>query len=217
MAPWEACAAEPLDTIGQRMQPCMVCHGNEGRATSHGYFPRIAGKPADYLFNQLVAFRDGDRGNPTMTYFVEHMTDAYLREIAHYFSALQVPYAAPQQTQQSQEERVRSEVLVRSGDPALGVPACTQCHGPSLTGMLPATPGLLGLSRVYLRIQFGSWRVGVRRAEAPDCMSQIVSRLPPQDLAALASWLSSQSVPVDARPVAPPLQAVPMPCGSVPQ
>ena len=46
-----------LDTLQQRVKPCTSCHGNEGRATREGYFPRIAGKPAGYLFNQLLNFR----------------------------------------------------------------------------------------------------------------------------------------------------------------
>jgi cytochrome c553 len=209
-------AEPPPDTIGQRMQPCVACHGKEGRATNQGYFPRIAGKPADYLFNQLVAFRDGRRSNPTMAYFVEHMTDAYLKEIARYFADLQLPYPAPREIKASSEQTARSEALVRHGDPALDVPACTSCHGAALTGALPATPGLLGLSREYLLLQFGSWRVGVRHAAEPDCMARIVARISPQDLSAIAGWLSSQPLPVNTAPVAPLAQAQPLKCGSVP-
>ncbi|MBA4267465.1 MAG: cytochrome C, partial [Comamonadaceae bacterium] len=45
-------AAEPAprtvpDTMAQRMMACTLCHGAQGRATSSGYFPRIAGKPVD--------------------------------------------------------------------------------------------------------------------------------------------------------------------------
>ena len=46
------------DEMAPRMAACMTCHGAEGRATNQGYFPRIAGKPAGYLYNQLVNFRD---------------------------------------------------------------------------------------------------------------------------------------------------------------
>ena len=31
------------DTLQQRLLACTGCHGKDGRATSHGYFPRIAG------------------------------------------------------------------------------------------------------------------------------------------------------------------------------
>src|SRR5258708_7043206 len=66
------------DTIAERVRACTVCHGDEGRATSDGYYPRIAGKPAGYLYNQLVNFRDGRRRNATMTYLVGNLPDSYL-------------------------------------------------------------------------------------------------------------------------------------------
>ena len=38
------------------------------------YFPRLAGKPAGYLMNQLVAFRDGRRRYPPMNYLLEYQS-----------------------------------------------------------------------------------------------------------------------------------------------
>lgn len=209
-------AADIPDTIGQRMQPCMVCHGPEGRATTQGFFPRIAGKPAAYLYNQLLAFREGRRSNSTMAYFVDHMTDGYLQEIAHHFAQLDLPYAPPRPANATPAQLARGETLARHGDRNLGVPACAACHGVVLTGALPAIPSVLGLPREYLQLQFGSWRVGVRRAAAPDCMSQIVSRLSPQDLNDVAAWLSSLPVPADAAPAAQITRPLPLPCGSDP-
>ena len=52
------------DTLQQRLLACTACHGKDGRATSQGYFPRIAGKPAGYLYNQLLNFREGRRNAP---------------------------------------------------------------------------------------------------------------------------------------------------------
>ncbi|MEO6917425.1 MAG: c-type cytochrome, partial [Collimonas sp.] len=59
------------DTIKQRLTACTACHGEQGRATSDGYYPRIAGKPAGYLYNQLHNFREGRRQYPMMTYLVD--------------------------------------------------------------------------------------------------------------------------------------------------
>jgi cytochrome c553 len=203
------------DTLAQRMQPCSACHGKEGRPTDQGFFPRIAGKPAGYLYNQLDNFRSGRRANTTMTYFVEHMSDAYLHEIADWFGALDLPYAPPQTVGAPPAELALGEALVRRGDPARGIPACVRCHGAAMTGIAPAVPGLLGLPRVYLVEQFGAWRTGQRKALAPDCMARIATMLAPADIGALATWLSSQPV------VAPPAAAdalvrpLPLECGSV--
>ena len=52
-------AFKTLDSMEARVQGCTTCHGQSGQGTGNDYFPRIAGKPAGYLYNQLVAFRDG--------------------------------------------------------------------------------------------------------------------------------------------------------------
>ncbi len=205
------------DTLAQRMQPCTACHGKEGRPTQEGFFPRIAGKPAGYLYNQLDNFRSGRRSYPTMTYFVEQMSDAYLHEIADYFAALDLPYAPPQMVGAPADEIARGEALVRQGDPAHGVPACVQCHGAAMTGVLPAIPGLLGLPRGYLVEQFGGWRNGQRKALAPDCMAKVATMLTSQDITAVATWLASQPVSVGPAPATSLARPLPLACGSVPQ
>lgn len=207
-------AAAPADTMAQRMQACVVCHGKEGRATNQGYFPRIAGKPAGYLYNQLVNFRDGRRQNATMAYLVDQMSDAYLREIAAYFAALELPYPPPQTTGAPPPLLARGEQLVRHGDAQRGIPACSQCHGAAMTGVNPAMPGLLGLPRDYVLGQFGAWRSGLRRATAPDCMGDIARRLSGDDVTAAATWLSSQ--PVTGGPAAADTlpARLPLTCGS---
>jgi cytochrome c553 len=213
-------AAGPVlvpDTLAQRMQPCSACHGKEGRPTQLGFFPRIAGKPAGYLYNQLDNFRAGRRAYPTMTYFVEQMSDDYLHEIADYFASLDLPYAPPQTIDAPPDEIARGEALVRHGDAAHGIPACAQCHGAAMTGVLPAIPGLLGLPRGYLVEQFGGWRTGQRKALAPDCMARVATMLTPEDITAVATWLSAQ--PVSLPPAAADTLARPLPleCGSVPR
>ena len=84
-------ATVPASSMSSRVLACTACHGKEGRATPDGYFPRIAGKPAGYLANQLLNFRDGRRSYPQMGYLIEHLTDDYLREMAEHFAALDLP------------------------------------------------------------------------------------------------------------------------------
>src|ERR1043165_6048935 len=81
-------AFKQLDSMEARVQGCVTCHGQSGQGTSNGYFPRIAGKPAAYLYNQLVAFRDGARQYPPMNHLVAYLPDAYLREMAEHYSKL---------------------------------------------------------------------------------------------------------------------------------
>ena len=222
-SPWPAAAqaVPPLshgqDGIAQRVDACITCHGADGRAGPDGYYPRLAGKPAGYLANQLLNFRDGRRGYAPMVYLLDHLSDDYLREIAGYFAALDLPYPAPARPAESPAVFAHGQRLVTQGDAARGIPACVQCHGQSLTGVAPAIPGLLGLPRHYLAGQIGAWHNGRRRAQAPDCMADIARRLSPDDVGAVASWLASQPWPVGGKPAASLPHALPMPCGGVPK
>ena len=201
------------DTMAQRTLACTPCHGKEGRATNAGYFPRIAGKPTEYLYNQLINFREGRRTYPAMTHLVDHLSDDYLREIAGHFADVRLPYPAPQTVDAPAQVLARGHALVMQGDAQRQIPACVACHGAAMTGELPATPGLLGLPRDYLLGQLGAWQNGKRRANAPDCMAQVAQRLSVADVSALATWLSAQPLPANTQAVAPGSTPRPLDCG----
>ncbi|HEX3141099.1 MAG TPA: cytochrome C [Rhizobacter sp.] len=203
------------DSIAQRVQACTGCHGPQGRAASDGYYPRIAGKPAGYLYNQLLSFRDHRRQYIPMARLIEPLSDAYLQEMATYFAALDLPYPAAQPVAGAAADLRQGEALALRGDRSRGIPACVQCHGGGLTGLAPAIPGLLGLPRDYLNAQLGGWKTGTRRAHAPDCMAQIARSLTPEDVAAVSQWLAAQPVPAQSRAVATLPAPLPMPCGGV--
>ena len=208
------------DTMAQRLLACTGCHGQDGRAGPDGYYPRIAGKPANYLFRQLRALRDGQRPYAPMRQLLAPLDDAYLRQIAAHFAALQPPYATAPPSRADAATLARGATLARQGDAARELPACSACHGETLGGDGRDVPALLGLPLDYLNAQLGAWRTGARRAAAPDCMAQIAQRLQPQDVNALAHWLAAQPVPAaaqgtqhaatTARPDPPPLR-----CGSM--
>ena len=205
------------DSIAQRSLACTHCHGVQGRAAPDGYYPRLAGKPAGYLYNQLLNFREGRRHYGLMTQMLDPLSDTYLREIAQYFASLDVPYPPPLPAAGSPALVERGRQLVMHGDPARQLPACVQCHGARMTGVLPDVPGLLGLPRDYVNAQLGAWRAGKRRAHAPDCMAQVAQRLSPDDIQAVSVWLASQPV-TDSKP-APSIAQAPgvPPCGTAAQ
>ncbi len=210
-----AAAAPPFeDSMAQRTLACTACHGEQGRAGPDGYYPRIAGKPAGYLYNQLLNFRDGRRHYGLMARLLDPLSDAYLLEIAQHFASLDLPYPAPQPPREPAAVFQRGQLLAQKGDAAARVPACVQCHGAALTGVEPNTPGLLGLPRGYLNAQLGAWKTGQRRAHAPDCMAQIARQLAPEDLSAVTAWLAAQPLPPDTRPASSLPQPPAIACGS---
>ena len=203
------------DTLAQRLQPCMACHGAQGRASREGYLPRIAGKPAAYLYQQLLNFRDGRRSNAAMAGLLAYQSDAYLREIAGHFAALDLPHNPPPAATANTAQLARGQQLATQGDAGRQLPACSACHGTALTGSLQAVPGLLGLPRDYLIGQLGAWQTGTRRALAPDCMAHITRRLAPDDVSAVAAWLAAQPVSLSAATSTTADKETGLRCGSI--
>lgn len=203
------------NTMAQRMQACVGCHGKEGRATDSGYFPRIAGKPAGYLFNQMKNFQEDRRSNPTMRHLLEFMSDEYLRDIARYFSELDLPYPAARADDLTREQQRTAEQLVFKGAPDRKIPACVACHGDNMAGRQPAIPGLLTLPAGYLVAQLSDWRSGTRKARAPDCMAVVAQRLSADETRLVARWLSAQTLPLGTQAQAASSTPLPLHCGSL--
>ncbi|MFM8768789.1 MAG: c-type cytochrome [Rubrivivax sp.] len=210
-------AAQPAeDSMAQRAKACTGCHGPQGRSRPDGYIPRLAGKPAGYLHEQLSAFQQSRRRrHDGMARMLEPLGDEMLWALAGHFEALQVPYPAPVALPLSPAEAKRAEQLVRQGDPSRQLPACADCHGAALAGVAPHVPGLLGLPVDYLNGQLGAWRQGHRRAREPDCMATVARNLPLADVALVSRWLATQPVPGFLKPAATAPGQWPMPCGSI--
>ena len=202
--------------MAARVLACASCHGAEGEGTSDVYFPRLAGKPAGYLYNQLVAFRDGRRKYPPMNYLLDFLPDPYLKQMAEHFASLRPPFPAPAIPSVSNDILARGESIAVNGDPQRGIPPCASCHGTSFGGMEPAIPGLLGLRASYISAQLGGWRYGTRTAAAPDCMQIVAGLLTEDDVKAVAAYLSSRPAPTDPSFARRGSLPMPLACGSQP-
>ena len=204
------------DTMAERMKPCIACHGPEDRMGRYAYYPRIAGKPEGYLFNQLRNFRDERRYYRPMALLLENLSDQYLMEMAHYFSTLKQSYPPPERMLLTPEEIKLARKLVEQGDTARKIPACSECHGKELMGTRPFIPGLLGLPRAYMIAQFGAWRNGgLLRGQTADCMSEIAKQLTPEETNAVAAWLAARPVPANAGSSAGLSPEMSRRCGSI--
>ena len=217
---WAQSPRKIEDNMAERTRACTACHGDQGRAGPDGYYPRLAGKPAGYLHHQLRNFAEGRRHYGLMTRLVDPLSDTYMAEIAAYFASLHLPYPAPTPSRLPTERLARGQQIVQQGDAARGLPACAQCHGERLTGVQPNVPGLLGLPLDYLNAQLGAWQTGQRKAHAPDCMAEVVKRIPNEDIIAVSNWLASQPLPPDTRPASAPARTLTdaaWHCGSAPE
>ena len=194
---------------------CASCHGKQGEGLQRNeYYPRLAGKPAGYLYNQLINYRERRREFPIMNYLVAYLSDAYLLEIAEYFSKLSPPYPAPS-TRASPAVLARGQQLVLEGDPARKLPGCAACHGKTLTGMQPSIPGLVGLYGDYIAAQMGAWRNGTRHSIESDCMRDVAKLPTPDDIGAVSAYRAAQPVTGDMQPLPAGSLKLPMPCGGL--
>ena len=208
-------AKPPPDTLEQRLKACAMCHGDQGEGLrKNEYYPRLAGKPTGYLFNQLVNFRDKRREFPIMNFMVAYFSDTYLLEIADYYSKLTTPFPG-QQARAPADTIARGGKLATEGDPARSIPACAECHGKTLTGVEPAIPGLVGLYGDYIAAQMGAWKNDKRHAMAPDCMHEVAQKLTPADIEAVTAWLIAQPIPSNPRPAPKDSVKPPLECGGI--
>lgn len=205
--------------MAERVKPCEACHGNQGRAGPDGYYPRLAGKPAGYLYNQMQNFAKGRRHYPMMRRMMAPLSPDYQRDMADYFASLQVPYLPPssQGATPSPAAMLRGRQLALEGDPDLKLPACNACHGEYLMGSPPHVPGLLGLPTAYLGAQLSAWRLGDRRTQTPDCMADIAKRLSAEDADAVTGWMAAQKIPTQVKQAQTTRRPPDLRCASAPE
>lgn len=123
-------------SIAQPLATCVRCHGEDGRGSPDGAFPRLDIQSSTYLYSALTAFRDGERASGFMQSATAGLTDGELMALAEYFGGL--------------EETGPPEADVALVD----VPGatCTACHG----AFAPAReefPVLYGQYQPYVDLQ----------------------------------------------------------------
>lgn len=208
---------DEMQRMSDRLAACAACHGERGHSNSEEYFPSLAGKPAGYIYQQLLNFRDGRRHNDVMQQMLTNLSASYLQEIARYYASQRFEAATETRAQTplpAIKNGQRAEELIKQGDPARNLPACNACHGAALAGARPTIPGLLGLPEAYLQSQLGAWRVGSRNAVSPDCMQIVAKKLTVAETSAVATWLAQQPIPSNYEPADTLPDKLPLKCGA---
>jgi cytochrome subunit of sulfide dehydrogenase len=87
----QAAAPAAAPTVATSTNPaylaanCANCHGTKGNAT--GAMPSLAGLKANYISEQMRAYRDGKRTGTIMHQLAKGYTEAQIDLIAGYFAA----------------------------------------------------------------------------------------------------------------------------------
>jgi len=134
-----------------------------------------------------LAFKDHSRDNPLSQQYMwgatARLSPELANEFASYFAALPVEPANDGDSALVETGRV----LYEQGVADANVAACLVCHGPNGQG-LEAIPRLGGLSYGYLKSRLAQWSEGYHASAFP--MPQVATSLSPEEVDALASYLS---------------------------
>ncbi len=177
-------ALSPGEQLADRN--CAWCHGAsaQGFATA----PQLAGQRPAYIVNQLRSFYDHTRDNPLSQQYMwgaaAKLTPEAAHDLAAYFAGLESKPA----NDGYKELCAQGQEIYELGIPDENIVACVACHGPNAEGVRQI-PRLGGLSYHYLKRKLKQWGEGYHSAAQPP-MPQIASKLSPEQIEALASYLS---------------------------
>lgn len=179
-------AAEGDVSRGEELSgACMACHGAEGNSTNPEW-PKLAGQSERYIYEQLQAYKSGERQNPLMQQQVQGMPDQDMQDLAAYFADQQIEIGAA-----NEELAEQGESIYRGGIPDKNVAACIACHGPAGGGMAAAGfPRIGGQHATYVAQQLQQYRDGERNTDGNRMMRAVAENLSDDEIEAVASYVS---------------------------
>jgi len=167
------------------MGSCFVCHGAEGESSSED-FPRLAGQHAQYIAKQLDHFKSGKRKSSAMAPMVAKLTPDEMMAIGLYFEKQVPPVEPPKDAALAAAGR---EIYQR-GNVASGVLACVTCHGEQGRGTAQL-PRLASQFASYTENQLKTFHKRERTNDNA-VMQVVAQKMTPQDMAAVAEYLSGK-------------------------
>ena len=163
---------------GQVAFSCTYCHGRNGDNQSD-YYPKLAGLPAKYTKDQLLAYREGRRDSLSMQSMALALSTAEIDQVADFFA--------------SNEQKLENVFLADEVQMSIGQKkaiTCVVCHGPGKR-VDQNTPPLAGQGYEYLVAQLVAFRDG-ERLDADGVMPALVADLSDTDIEAIAHYYAAQ-------------------------
>ena len=86
--PTAIASSKPLNEAGRHVRArCISCHGMSGHTVTPTW-PNLAGQQAQYLQDQLLAFRNGSRQGSLMNVIANELSEQQIADVAEYYSQL---------------------------------------------------------------------------------------------------------------------------------
>ncbi|MEO9530010.1 cytochrome c [Roseibium sp.] len=152
---------------------CRTCHGLDGFARIP-IAPHIGGEPADYIAQQLTAFRDGTRTHEMMSVVAKSLDDEKIADVAAWYAGHRI---------------VATPTRGEGGAP----PDCVSCHGVDGIAVIEEAPNLAGESTIYIDTQLKAFRTGKRTHEI---MNEVAAGMSDADIRSAADWYGSVKIEI---------------------
>ena len=162
---------------------CAACHGLDGNSVNPEW-PSLASQHADYIVDQIAAYKFGARQDVLMSPQAALLSDQDTADLAAYFSnqMLTAKEADPKFVSRGQR-------IYRGGDPERGISACIACHGPNGSGNpLAGYPAIASQHATYLANQLRLYASGERKG-ANQMMRGIASRMTEDDIRSVTAYI----------------------------
>ena len=185
---------------------CAACHGATGTANAP-IFPNLAGQDPDYLYWELVDYKNSTRVESPMNLLAATLEEQDMRDLAAFYAAQTPEAPVVDESAPPPDPAVlqHGQTLYLSGDPASGIPPCQGCHGPEARGhrlsqagdrrdraSYAIYPALRGQQGAYLQARLTEFHAGgLHHSTNDQVMTGVGARLDDDDIQALSAWLSS--------------------------
>lgn len=187
--PMAALAAGDAEAGKSKAALCAACHGADGNSPNP-LWPKLAGQHPEYMVQQLVAFKSGERKDPTMSPMASPLSEQDMADVAAFFSSQKLASGAAS----DQSLAAAGERLYRGGNLQSGVAACMACHGPAGEGNPQARyPRIASQNAAYTEKQLKDFRSGSRATDPNQMMRKVAARMTDQEIKAVAEYVAGLS------------------------
>jgi cytochrome c553 len=161
---------------------CASCHGADGNSPLAAN-PVLAGQHGGYIATQLANFKSGARPSPVMQAMAAALSPEDMVNVGAYFET-QKP--APRMAR-DKAAVARGQQIWRTGNKAMGIPACASCHGAAGHGIPAQYPRL---ANQHPELTLGWLQAYASGARPSPVMGPIASKLSDNDMKAVTDYVT---------------------------
>jgi cytochrome c553 len=163
---------------------CGSCHSLDG-VSIDPTLAHLAGQHVIYLYNELNAYKQGDRDDESMSKAVEFLSDEAFRKVSIYYASLVPPEPAVSAATSDGPQSVPDPAQL--GEAAAA--GCAGCHGAGGNSQIPGMPSLTAQSPEYFGVAMSAYQSGGRQG---GMMNALVSAIDEETIQNMALYYAMQ-------------------------